>query len=280
MPTCLIRPNRRLPWLLLLVLAPLAGCRSAAPITEPAPGRLDQFPRADLDNRVEQVKINPLAYLRETHGRCAELDQYTLNFVRQERRGLFGLLFGPEHISCRFRAEPFSVYMKWLDDDIKYGESVYVEDADQNRVRFVTRWWSPPLLPPPAVNRVSLMMPVTWGESKRPLTDFGLERLMARTLASIDTGSDQMVMQYQGLTQLPDDGPLVHHFHFEFPVTHQRVPVQDLYIDVNTDLPAGTILRLPDDRIDAAYFYTDVNTDVNLTDDDFLLPAEREKSAD
>jgi len=166
--------------------------------------------------------------------------------------------------------------MKWLDEDIKYFESAYVEGWESNKVRFVTRWWSPPLAAPPAVNKVGLQAPVIWGEAKRPFTDFGLERLMQRTLDSVSKAGRDVVVTYEGLLQLPQTGSTAHHLHLAYSEDIKRVPIQELYIDVATGMPVGTILKFASGRIDAAYFYADLNTDVTLTDEDFLLQAERD----
>jgi hypothetical protein len=257
-----------------------AGCGGKRGGIEPQPGKVKGILPAEADRRAEAVRRDPVGYLHRVAEKCRALDQYTLTFTRHERRGLFQQLYGPERMTCWFRRQPFSVRMKWLDTDIKYGESAYVEGQADNRVRFVTRWWSPPLLPPPGVNQVDLQTPVIWGESKRPLTDFGLERLMQRTLASLELAGDDVVVSYQGLLQLPDGGPTVHHIHIEYPQNPHRVSIQELYINLASDLPAGTVLKFPSGAIDAAYFYADVNADVRLTDADFLLEAERTAPTD
>lgn len=230
---------------------------------------------ADAATPAEVVRRDPRAYLRMVAARCRELEQYTLDFTRYERRGLFGRMYGPEHIRCWFRRRPFSIRMKWKNEDLKYDESVYVEGRAENKVRFVTRWAVPFLAAPPGVNRVELLTPVRWGEAKRPLTDFGLERLMERTLNSLAAAGDDVTLTYQGLAQLAELGTLVHHLRLEYAPGRHRTPVQDLYIDARTDLPAGTVLKLPSGAVDAAYFYANLDTDVHLTDDDFMLPAER-----
>jgi hypothetical protein len=258
-----------------LSTALLAGCAQSATVVEPLPGLTDKsLIPAEVENRAEEVRQDPVAYLREVAANTRRLDQYKLRFTRYERRGFFRTMHGPEEIRCWFRRQPFSVRMKWLDEDIKYGESVYVKGEQDDKVRFVTRWWSPPLLPPPRVNRVDLQTPVKFGESQRPLTDFGLERMMERTLASIEGAGQDIVVTYEGVQTLPDGGPTVHAIHLEYPKTYHRVPVQDLFIDVASDLPAGTILKFPSGKIDAAYYYNDLQTDVRLQDTDFMLAAE------
>lgn len=256
----------------------LAGCAGNGQDIEPRPGPLTGLRPADADAKAEAVRRDPIGYLRQVAERCRSLEQYTLRFTRYERRGLFARMHGPEHINCWFRRKPFSVHMKWLDEDIKYFESTYVEGQAKNKVRFVTRWWSPPLAAPPHVNKVDLNTPVIWGESKRPLTDFGLERLMERTLNSIEKAGPDVLITYEGLARLPEIDATVHHLHLAYSHARHRVPVQELYIDLSTDLPVGTVLKFASGRLDAAYFYEDVNPEVELTEDDFLLEAEREQA--
>lgn len=253
------------------------GCVGNSRQIEPQVGRVAGLLPAEADARAEHVRRDPVAYIREVAANCRRLQQYTLLFTRWERRGLFQQMCGPEHIRCWYRREPFSIRMKWLDEELKYNESAYVAGQFDGKVRFVTRWWVPPLLPPPGINKVDLQTPVAWGETKHPLTDFGLERLMERTTRSMAEAGDQVVIRYDGLLTLPQTGATVHGLHLAYSESFLRVPVQELYIDVRTDLPAGTILKYANGRIDAAYYYEDLRTDVRLTDGDFLLDVERQK---
>gem|GEM_PF-1471749 len=276
-------------WLLAPVLT--GGCASfhrgdaafsAASRTalEPQPGPVTELTAAEADARAEAVRRDPVGYLRQVLENTRRLSQYTVKFVRYERRGFLGRLYGPEHMQCWFRRQPFSVRMKWLDQNAKQAESAYVADATDNKVRFVTRRPVPLLAPPPGVNKVDLRTPVIWGESKYPLTDFGLERLMEQTLRSLQQAEGDVVVTYVGLERLPDSSQTVHHLRLKYPPTRYAVPIQDLYIGVATHLPAGTALRYADGRLDAAYYYYDLNTAVNLTDADFLLEAERSGTAE
>lgn len=230
---------------------------------------------AEIENRAAAVRYDPVAYLHRVAARCRGLTQYTLTLVRQERRGLFGRLAPPEHVQCWFRREPFSVRMKWLDTDIKHDETVYVEGQYNNQVRFVTRWWVPPLRPPPGINTVGLGTPVAVGETKWPLRDFGLERMMERTLESMAAAGPDVIVTYAGPEDRYDGGALVHHLHLEYSAARYKVPIQELYVDVATDLPAGTVLKHATGELDGQYEYLDLNTDVRLTDADFLLTVER-----
>lgn len=264
---------------LLLVSAWSAGCAEPRDIS-PRPGPLTDVPPAEADARAAEVRADPVAYLRTVLERTRALDQYALEFTRYERRGLLlPKLEGPENIVGWFRRAPFSVRLKWLNEDLKYDESSYVAGAHGNKVRFTTRWWVPGLRPPPGINEIDLQTPVTWGETKRPLTDFGLERLMERTLKSLHDSGNDAVVEYVGLARTETSARTVHHIRLTYSPAKYPVPVQELYVDVQTDLPAGTELKLPNGVVDAAYFYDKVDPTVRLTDADFLLTVERTEPA-
>ncbi|MBU0637554.1 MAG: DUF1571 domain-containing protein [Planctomycetes bacterium] len=263
-------------WLLALAVASPLGCASNGKGIEPQAGQVAGMLAAEADTRAELVRADPVAYLHAVAVKCSGLAQYQLTFTRHERRGLFNMLKGPERISCWFRREPFSIRMKWLDPDVKYGESVYIEGQYDNKVRFVPRHGAFGLKP--SVTAVDLQTPVIWGEAKRPLTDFGLERLLERTLVPIAEAGEEVVVTYMGLLVLPQSGQVVHHIHLEYPDWRYRVSMQELYVDVKTDLPAGTVLKLSSGLIDAAYFYEEIRTDVSLTNDDFVMDFEREEA--
>ena len=228
-----------------------------------------------LSNLDDLAMRDPRAFLERVASHCAELSDYTLRFTRTERRGLIPRLEGPEHIEVWFRRRPFSVRMKWLNEDLKFGESVYVEGRHDNMVRFVTRWWAPPLAPPPAINRVDLLTPVLIGESKRPLTDFGLEKTMTRILATLDKAGSGATLSHQGIVERETGGPRVHHIRVEYAPTGGRAPSQDLYFHLGTGLPAGAVLRTGTGALDAAYAYDDIRPNLGLGDADFLLEVER-----
>ena len=254
------------------ILAVAAGCASSRPIA-PLGGPFHKISAAEADARAEAVRADPLAYLREVRDNCRTLQQYSLNFTRQERRGFFRTLGDPERIACKFRREPFSIHMKWLDPDIKYGESTYVAGAEDDKVRFVPRHGLFGL--PPRVTRVGLQTPVIWGEAKYPLTEFGLEKMMDRTIRNIERSPDEVSISYQGLTKLAESGRPVHFLRLEFPPSRHRSPIQELFVDLETDLPICTRVLNTSGSLEGAYLWEDVDPTVSFTEDDFLLEAER-----
>lgn len=263
------------------------GCAAPQPQQPVKPDADRHPPRADAASPVgsvdseatnsEKIAADPLAYLKHVAAKTEALPQYTLTMTRTERRGLFRQLKGPERIACQFRRQPFSVHMRWLDPNVKYGESTYVEGQQDNMVRFVPRHGLFGL--PPGVTRVDLQTPVTWGEARRPLSDFGLERLMDRTLSALQEAGSKVTIEYLGLEQLArmsgDGTRRVHHFRFRYAPGASDTPEVHFYADAATDLPVRTRLLSAGDELDGEYDYDDLNTQVTLRDDDFVLDAER-----
>lgn len=220
------------------------------------------------------IAANPLSFVERVGARCQAFDQYTVLFCRAERRGLLRTMSSMERIRCWWRKDPLSIRMKWLDNHPEYDESVYVAGQRDNKVCFVTRKPEPLLLPPPQINRVDLLTPVLFGKSKRPLTDFGLGAMMARVLENVERGRAVLKCTYEGVETLPD-GPRVHHIRIVYPTGSYPTPMVELYFDVATELPAGIVLKTADGRVDATYYFLDVDQKVHLTDADFLLEVER-----
>jgi hypothetical protein len=222
---------------------------------------------------------DPLGYLRRVRDCCAKLEAYYLIFVRQERRGigLLKSLRGPERIECWFRRTPFSIRMKWLDPDIKYGESSYVQGRDGDHLRFTPR---PRLFNLPyRVYRVSPHTPVNWGECRYPVTEFGVEVLMQRTLETIAADPAGTRVSYVGIDRAPGSSRSAHRIRIDYPRATNPAPVQELFIDPQTDLPLHTEMRFADGSIDTAYTYEGLDASAELTDADFLLEFDRTAAA-
>jgi Protein of unknown function (DUF1571) len=259
---------------LAMVLLPLVGCATGdrQPATQPAPRAAAA---ADSDNAMARYSQDPMSYLRDALARCERLESYTTTFVREERRGLgpFKSLQAPERIACWFRRSPLSIRMKWLDPSIKYGESTYVEGADRNRVRFIPRHGLFGL--PPGIVRVSVDTPVTWGEARYRVTEFGVETLIRQTIATIEAENGAAMLTFEPLATLPDSSKPARRLRIDYPRDRHAAPIQELYFDSRTELPLLTQMRFPSGAIDTAYAFEDLNAAVAISDADFLLEIER-----
>lgn len=251
----------------LLVYA-LAACRSAAPV-----GTASMPSGAAAEPPEARIRRDPLAYLHVVREKCRALRQYTCTLIRQERRGLVPTLQPSEEVLCWFRRDPLAIRMKWTDPNGRFGESTYVEGWAGNMLRFVPRRGLFGL--PPGVTTVGVQVPVVWGETKYPVTDFGPEQLMVQTLRSIEEAQGDVTISYRGLATLPEHDAPLHRIDITYNPRRKTVPIQELYVDPATDIPIATTLRLEDGSLDAAYFYLKLNRDVELTDEEFLLDHDR-----
>ncbi|MCA9243077.1 MAG: DUF1571 domain-containing protein [Phycisphaerales bacterium] len=243
------------------------------PLTATGPARLDADELSRLAVTAEEIAAAPDRFLGSCLAAAERLDHYSVTFTRMERRGLLNLPQGPERIAVLFRRSPFSVRMMWLDEHVKYGESTYVEGVDGSRVRFTPRRGVFGL-PPPLV-RVDPQTPVAWGEARRPVTDFGVETLLRESLAALREAEETVRVTVAGAVAGGADGAAAILMRLRYPDESRRAPIQDLLIDLDTLLPLATWVRFPDERLDAYYYYEDLNPDAVLRDDDFLLIAER-----
>ena len=259
-------------------LLTISGCSAGRDATWTTTA-LDKGSAASRAAQVAEIEHDPLAYLHTVARNCHELDQYTLTMTRQERRGLglFYHLQPTEHVQCWFRRSPFSLRMKWLDTDLKYGETTYVAGQENDRVRFVPRWSILGLKP--GIVRVDLDAAVRWGEAKYPLTDFGLERLIEQTFKFIGEAGADASIRYVGLETVSGTDRPAYYIRIDAPAANPPQPSQDLFIDPNNDLPLATRIYNAGGKLEAAYIYDNLDTNVQLSDDDFLLEAERDASA-
>ena len=241
------------------------------PMPEPAPDQsvaeADEAPRPDAD---------PIAFLAALESEYESLEQYTVVFERTERRGLgfFKAMRGPEEIRCWYRRKPFSIRMKWLDPDIKYGESSYVQGQFDDRVRFIPRHGLFGL--PPTLTRVSLRTPVVWGEARYPVSDFGLERVLEKTLDVIEQAGDEAAVTYLGV-ESPDERP-ADAIRIEVPSRLSDTPRSELLFCRDTRLLIMTRLYNASGALEATYRYSQLDPNVSLSDADFLLDGEHPES--
>lgn len=258
-----------------LMLAAI-GCSQSAPVK--GPERLHTQQKR-YQREAKRIEAEPVAYLQEVRHRCEQLAQYTMTFYRQERLGLPRRLKPMEEIRATFRAAPFSVKFEWDDPARDFFESVYVAGQNDDKLIVRERHGMPLgfIRLRPQVRVVRVVDSIIWGKAKNPVTDFGLARVMQRTLKRFEdpATADKMGIAYAGVVHLETIQRPAHHLRIDLPpIPGVACNRQDFYIDAETLLPAGTDLWLPNGDLDARYRYTNVQTAVQLTDADFRLSVE------
>ena len=249
----------------LVSLVLLIGCADPSPV----PHRDGNVPRRYADE-ARRIDADPVNYLRELAERCRTLEQYRLIFHRQERLG--GVLQPMERIVALYRREPHSVSFQWEDPQAPYCQAVYVQGRDNDKLLIRERKGI--LFMPPQDRMLDVEDVVELGRSRQPITAFGLEQLIDRTLAPFDDPelAPVMTITYKGVVHLEPTGRPAHHLHITRPpLPGVQYTQQDFYVDVDTGWPAGTDLWLENGQLDARYLYSDIDTEVSLADWDFEL---------
>ncbi len=253
----------------LVAACVVAGCQAPPGGKPSSPGV--PVPSA-YGTTARQIASDPIAFLRQVKQRCDAIPKYRLTFYRQERLGVLQTLGRIEKIGVTFRADPFAVRFVWEDPSSPFVESLYV--AGENDDKLLVRERRGFLGLPPTTYSLDPTSPVKLGQAKRPITDFGLSKLMARTTGTIDSppGGVPARIEYRGLTRIEQTRQEAHHLVIWRAVApgHPH-PRQDLWVDAQTQLPAGTALYLADGRMDGLYLYADVRPDDSISDKDFRI---------
>ncbi|MFO0973346.1 MAG: DUF1571 domain-containing protein [Phycisphaerae bacterium] len=251
-------------------VAPPAIVSHAAPETPTAPR---VTPPAPLDE--DGIQRDPVGYLRHCSDAAARLGQYRVTFERQERLGFPASLRARERIAAVFRNQPFSVYFRWIDRGSEYAQASFIQGRNNDKVLLLPRRGFLGL--PPSVSKFGVQDGVTFQKTRNPITDFGVARMMERTLERLERAGTAATVAYSGLADAGETGRRGRKFELTFPRSdpfpNKRM---ELFIDPQTHVPIGTWLFLPDGRLDAMYVYNEIDPGVQLSDADFdIRPAER-----
>jgi hypothetical protein len=257
-----------------MAVALTAGCAASA-----KPAQLSRFPEIKPQYRpvAEQMEDNPVACLQDKLEECKALQDYTLTFYRQERLG--GALKPMEKIQAWFRSEPFSVKFVWNNPEANYEEAVFVNGENENKLLVKERKGF--LFLPPTTRAIDPALPAKLGKAKNPITSFGLARMIERSLAPIRDPeiADQVTLDYKGIVKLDTEGVPAHHLQINRPTNDEWIHVrQDIFINAQTTLPAGTDLWKTEEKLDARYRYIDINTNIELTDENFVISEDDENA--
>lgn len=248
------------------------GCAKPA-VTIPEGMRIEGY-----ETKLELIGRDPVAYLEKSRETAAELKTFNVNFLRQERLGMFKQLQKQEDIIAEYRDDPFSVRFTWRDKDSEYRQCVFVKGRDNEMVSLLPRKGLFGL--PPTVQKYPAEFAVQFQKARNPITDFGPRRMMERVIDRILKARQVGDVKIQ-LVQATEIGPAKEpcfHLELRFPEEDPfACKLQDLYVNIRTNLPVATFLWLPgktercDDTLDAMYMYSGLDPNVELTDAHFVI---------
>ena len=173
-------PIQRIDYQTLEVPMPAGQDRQAAPESrQQLPALTAQQPSGEV---APATALNAPSTLRQLYRKAAEqvapMDAYALRLSRREV--VNGRQTPQEIIQFKFRREPFSVYLKWIGEEAKGREVVYVKGRYENKIHSKM----PPgnVLLALAGSRHSLPLDsiLVKGSSRHSITQAGLENLVER----------------------------------------------------------------------------------------------------
>lgn len=256
-----------------LGLAPAQGFPATVPWNPVVDiGKQGGFPLEHL------LHAHPLSFLELCADRFdRQVRGYTCTFVKKER--IDGKLFPPgksdyEVIKVACREKPFSVFFDWQKQPRLAAKALYVEGENGNKVLVKPRG----LLALAGIQEIALDDPRAKKTSRYPMSEFGMGLAIHRTVASMHKAQAQgtLHLRYEGQVKIEELGDRVCYKFVRTPYEpHEEDALNELtlYIDTETWLQAGSILRDPHGNLLAEYFFRDIVLNPEFSETQFTRKA-------
>jgi len=231
-----------------------------APPPAPPPGPSVETPSGDLAANMRRL-------LKQAETECATLDSY---ICRMTRREMVNGSAKPEEVMLfKFRKQPFSIYFKWIGNEGKGREVVYVKGQYDDKLHVLMSPGGTPmaLAPDSFLIRRS---------SRHPVTEDGVCAILDKYAAAV-AGAEktQRAPRYLGIVKRRDfdEGTMLEGVEEDLaPGADPNLPRggrRQLYFNTTNHLPALVITK--DDRGQEVEYYRfdRFQARVKLDDDDF-----------
>jgi hypothetical protein len=231
----------------------LAGRRAAVPESARPDGDPVRFLAACLQR-----------YDREVRG-------YTLTMRKTER--VNGKVKPTEVVDVAFRERPFSVYFHWKEGAGLARRTLYVQGENDDKMLALTGFGIQPLDP---------NSPLVKSSSRYPITEFGFKVATERVYRGWKEAQAEgtLHVEYLGLRKVAEVGDRMCHVLHR--TRYAKVPedgVTDLtlYIDRDTWLQVGSVLRDSNKQLVGEYYFRDVRLNPDFPDWQFTRAALEKK---
>ncbi len=252
----------------------------ACPLTEPFPAR---FPWASLallgGQGGDHPGRDPVAFLEK----CLEhydrtIHAYSLTMRKRER--IDGTLHPLEVIEVHFQDRPHSVFFKWQQGARKAERVLYVEGKHDNKMLAKPAGAAGAFV---SVAARAVDSPDARQSGRYPINEFGLKKAMERVLKHWKPAREARTLhvEYLGVHRVPEAGDRPCH---KLRRTRYAHPEDDgvteltLYIDTETLLQVGSVLRGPDGQFLGEYFFSNIRLNPTFRPDQFERAALTSKS--
>jgi Protein of unknown function (DUF1571) len=233
-------------------------------------------PAAAVEHPAPPAASNPLREVYERAARqYAAMDSY---MMRLRRREVVNGQNRPEELMlAKFRREPWSVYFKWIGEEAKGREVVFVKGRYKDHIHTLTATGDIPLLPAGQRFEVSPESMLVRSKTRYGITDAGLESIIRRygkIVEKVEKGDGrQGSLRYLGKLKRPE-------FENWVEGVLQTVPPQCdpllakggqrwWFFDMTNHLPVLLIAQDETGREVEYYCHDHIQFPVRLDDDDF-----------
>jgi hypothetical protein len=208
---------------------------------------------------VHKLKHDPVGFLEDCLQHYEEHVQgYRLIFVKHEK--VAGKMRNHEKIRVHFREQPFSVHMHWLKGQSECIRSMYVDGENDGKLvaRGVKFGFEVPFL----VTR-ALDAPDVKTSSRFPITEFGIYKGAKSTIDAMRAAEkrEKLFVTYHGVECVKELGDRHCYKLVRGPYDPPEVDgINELtvYIDAQTLMQTGSILKDAKGDLIAEYFFRDI----------------------
>ncbi|MCI0379747.1 MAG: DUF1571 domain-containing protein [Gemmataceae bacterium] len=229
-------------------------------------GKSDLYPLEML------LQYHPALFLQMCLDRYErEVKGYATRFHKREI--VQGKMQDAEKIECHFREKPFSIHMHWLEGSGLAKKALYVEGENDGKLLARGKGLT---------GLIVVSKDVDGTEAKRSgrytIAQFGMKQGTQRTVAAMHRAEARgaLHVQYHGLFQVPElDNRQCYKF-----VRTPYVPVEEegvnelvIYVDRETWLQSGSVLKDIKGNLIAEYWFRDVRLNPKFDDNQFTRDA-------
>ncbi len=225
------------------------------------------------EHAIEQlIRNDPTAFLQMCLDRYdSEVHGYTCILQKKER--VKGTLRPMEIVEAHFREHPFSVFMEWKKGAEKARRVLYVEG--ENNDQMLAR---PAGLIGFLVVSRAVDAPDVKASGRYLITQFGIKLGTVRTLAAMlkAKARDALHVKYEGVFRVPElgDRPCYKLVRTPYtPVEDEGVNELTIYVDTETWLHTGSILKDSTGKLIAEYFFRNIHLNPTFTSNQFTRSA-------
>jgi hypothetical protein len=221
--------------------------------------------------RLALAQANPTEFLQVSLKNYQNYVQdYTCLFVKQEF--VKGKLSKEQQIEVKFREEPFSVFMKWVQNPGLVDHVLYVKGRNDDKALIKPAGWLGYLVPTHVTRPVN--DPDSAKVSRRRLDQFGFANALQLILGVNATATEAGELKFDFKRESNLNGRKTFVFERILPDKAQYPDNRlVLYVDQEWLLPVGTYAYDTKGKLLGKYEYRDVKLNVGLSRNDFTAQA-------